>query len=138
MRRAEGWLIAAGGLAGLDGSEPRGEVWGLPPGATAWQSMAVMHEPGEFDTRGGCAYGAVLGQLVCAGGTTGASARGTVETFDPFLDHWRPREGLPVTRSGTPGAAIGGRLFVPGGAAAPGGEPTDTLYIYTPLDTARR
>ena len=140
MRRSDGWLIAAGGLAGLDGSAPRGEVWALPPLAAAWQPLAALRAPGAPDTRGGCAYGAVLGQLVCAGGEAGQSARGAVDSFDPYTDVWTAREAMPVARAGTPGAAIGGRLFVPGGAADLTGDPipTDTLYIYAPLDTAPR
>jgi len=136
MRRSDGWLIAAGGLAGLDGSEPRGEVWALPPLATAWQPLAAL--PGEPAARGGCAYGAVLGQLVCAGGEGGQLARGAVDSFDPYSDVWTAREAMPVARAGTQGAAIGGRLFVPGGAEALTLDPTDTLYIYAPLDTAPR
>jgi hypothetical protein len=98
-----------------------------------------MHAPGDPELRGGCAYGVVLGQLVCAGGEGGPGAHREVESYDPFLDVWqRDLEPMPVARTGTPGAAIGGRLFVPGGAATPAGDPSDTLYVYTPLATALR
>jgi len=33
---------------------------------------------------------------------------------------------------------LGGRLFVPGGSATLALEPTDTLYLYAPLDTQAR
>ncbi|TMQ13854.1 MAG: hypothetical protein E6J90_27815 [Deltaproteobacteria bacterium] len=141
MRRADGTLIVAGGFASVDASEPRGEVWALPPpGAVprAWQPRAPMHRPGEPDTRGDCAYGVVLGQLVCAGGEGGLAARRVVESYDPYLDAWTAREPMPVDRAGTPGAVIGGRLFIPGGAATATLDPTSTLYLYTPLDTAGR
>lgn len=138
MRRSDGWLIAAGGFAGVDGAEPRGEVWGLPPLGNAWQPLAAMHAPGDAAVRGGCAYGAVLGQLVCAGGRGGDGARDTVESFNPYVDAWTLHEAMPVPRAGTQGAAVGSQLFVPGGAASPALEPTDTLYIYAPLATAPR
>lgn len=137
MRRADGTLIVAGGLGSLDASDPRGEVWSLPPAGAAsrsWTPRAAMHPPGAADPGGGCAYGAVLGQLVCAGGAAAAGARASVASYDPYNDVWTVREAMPAGRAGVPGAAIGGRLYVPGGAGAQG-EPTDTLYVYTPLDT---
>jgi hypothetical protein len=97
---------------------------------------AAIDQPGEL--RGGCAYGVVLGQLVCAGGEGGVAARRVVESYDPFNDAWTVREPMPVERAGAQGAAIGGRLFVPGGAGTLTFDPTDTLYVYTPLDTAPR
>jgi hypothetical protein len=139
MRRSDGTLIVAGGFASLDASEPRAEVWALPPpGAVPrdWQLRAAM--PADPGARGGCAYGVVLGQLVCAGGEAGLTAGSAVAGYDPYNDVWMPGEPMPVGRVGSQGAAIGGRLFVPGGAATPALEPTDTLYIYAPLDTAPR
>jgi hypothetical protein len=61
-----------------------------------------------------------------------------VASYDPYLDVWTAGEAMPVERTGTQGAAAGGRLFVPGGAASAALEPTDTLYIYAPLDVAPR
>jgi galactose oxidase-like protein/Kelch motif protein len=84
MRRSDGWLIVAGGFADRDGSDPRDDVWGLPPLGTAWQPLAAMHLAGASDARGGCAYGVVLGQLTCAGGA-GPGAL-VVESYDPYLD----------------------------------------------------
>lgn len=141
MQRSDGTLIVAGGLESLDASEPRGDVWALPPAGAVprdWQPQTPMHQPADPDTRGGCAYGVVLGQLVCAGGEGGQTARSVVESYDPYNDVWMVREPMPVERAGAQGAAIGGRLFVPGGAATLTLEPTDTLYIYAPLDTAPR
>lgn len=142
MRRSDGSLIVAGGFAGLDQSDPRGEVWRLPPGpAQAWQQVAPMPVP-----RGGCVYGAVLGQLTCAGGAGDASAEPPVESYDPYNDGWTMRDPMPVARANVQGAAVASRLFVPGGSPLPGApgagnagtEPTDTLYIYAPLDVAPR
>ena len=137
MRMVDGTLIVAGGFASLDASQPLADVWALaPPGAVdrAWQPRAAM----PAGARGDCAYGVVLGELVCAGGQSGAGRDGIVASYNPYLDAWTPREAMPVARAGTQGTAAGGRLFVPGGSGSTALEPTDTLYIYTPLDTAAR
>jgi hypothetical protein len=86
----------------------------------------------------------VLGQLTCAGGAGDASAEPPVESYDPYNDAWTMRDPMPVARANVQGAAVASRLFVPGGAPMPGGagdasaQPTDTLYIYAPLDVAPR
>jgi hypothetical protein len=139
MRTPDGVLIVAGGFASLGTSEPRTEVWALtPPGSVPrrWEPRAPL--PADPGTRAGCAYGVVLGELVCAGGEGGSAARGAVESYAPYTDVWTAREAMPVDRAGTQAAAIGGRLFIPGGAGTATIAPTDTLYIYTPLDTAVR
>ena len=141
MRMADGTLIVAGGLASGGASEPRGEVWALPPPGAAsrtWQARTAMHLPADRDTRGGCAYGFLLGELVCAGGEGGQAARRVVESYDPYNDIWTVREPMPVERAGAQGTVAGGRLFVAGGAGTLTFDPTDTLYIYAPLDTAPR
>jgi hypothetical protein len=137
MRRSDGALIVAGGFASFDTSEPRSNVWLLPPpGAEdrSWRQGALMRLPGSPEIRGGCAYGVVLGNLVCAGGQAGGAVRTAVDSYDPYLDHWTVGEPMPVARTATQGAAFGGKLFVPGGAGSAALEPTDTLYIYSPLD----
>jgi len=139
MRLVDGTLIVAGGLESLDASAPRSEVWALaPPGSVprVWQPRTKI--PPDSDLRGGCAYGVVLGELLCAGGEGGQTARRVVASYAPYLDQWTAREAMPVDRAGTPGVAVGGRFYVPGGAASLATEPTDTLYVYEPLDTAPR
>jgi hypothetical protein len=136
MRRSDGSLIVAGGFAGPDASDPRGDVWRLPPeGAVPreWVPVAAMPEP-----RGGCAYGAVLGHLVCAGGVGPEGPTPGVEVYDPFQttrQPWTMDRAMPEPRALVPGAAVGGRLFVPGGSPTRAIAPTRTLYVYTPLDT---
>jgi hypothetical protein len=137
MRRSDGSLIVAGGFAGPDASDPRADVWRLPPeGAVprAWTPVAAMPEP-----RGGCAYGAVLGHLVCAGGVGPGGPTADVEVYDPFetaQPPWTIDLPMPEPRALVPGAAVGGRLFVPGGSPGLAIAPTRTLYIYAPLDTS--
>ncbi|HEX3761994.1 MAG TPA: kelch repeat-containing protein, partial [Kofleriaceae bacterium] len=138
MRRSDGSLIVAGGFAGPDASDPRADVWLLPPEGAPdrqWRTVASMPDP-----RGGCAYGAVNGRLVCAGGVGPAGPTASVEVYDPFeADNppWTMGEPMPVARAVAQGAAVGARLIVPGGAPTPAVAPTDTVYVYAPLDTTR-
>lgn len=134
MRRSDGTLIVAGGFESADASQPRGEVWALPPGQSGWE----LRKAPERVARGGCAYGVVLSQLICAGGEGGPAASTLVDSYDPYADVWTEGEAMPVERAGAQGAGLDARFFVPGGAGAPGMDPTDTLYIYAPLDTAPR
>jgi hypothetical protein len=138
MWTTDGILILAGGFESADASVPRGDVWALAPAGSAsrvWQPRTAMVAPADPDLRGGCAYGVVFGELVCAGGGDAGSAKTAVAGYDPYLDVWTPHEAMPVARAGTQGTPAGGRLFVPGGSASAALEPTDTLYVYSPLDT---
>jgi N-acetylneuraminic acid mutarotase len=126
MRRADGTLVVAGGLATLDSSSQAGDTWQLAPLGTMWIPGMMMPEP-----RGGCAYGALQGQLICAGGEAGPSAYKSVESYDPLADMWTELEPMPDSRAGTQGAVVGDRLFVPGGARELVFEPLNTLFVYT-------
>jgi hypothetical protein len=130
MIRSDSTLVIAGGFAGVDPSTAIGDVSQLPPGAMQWQSAAPMPHP-----RGSCAYGAILGQLVCAGGEAGGPAASDTELYDPFGNAWIEGTPIPAPTTRTPGSAVANRLYVPGGARMPALEPTSTLYIYAPLDT---
>lgn len=131
MRRPDGTLIVAGGLATLDASQPLSEVWALPLNATTWERRAPAHT-----ARGGCAYGTAFGKLICAGGEAGITALATTEVYDPILDRWTDEPDMPAPRAGTQGAVIGSRLFVPGGSPSLSiPEATSTLYVFSLLDT---
>ena len=128
MRMVDGTLIVAGGLGTLDASEPHGDVYALAPGASAWTTgRAPMPTP-----RGGCAYGVLDAQLVCAGGEAGAAALKTVEAYDPITDVWSTLPSLPEARAGTQGAVIARHLYVPGGARELQFDPLQTLLVYAP------
>lgn len=144
MQTSDGRLIVAGGLTGGVNdpatSPATDAVWSLQyadagTGAT-WLPRTAVLSPDDPTPRGGCAYGTLLGTLVCAGGGGGADAHTATASYDPFLDQWTAREPMPEGRTGTTGAATSGRLFIPGGSASATLEPLDTLLIYTPLDTA--
>ncbi len=131
MRMADGTLISAGGLAALDAFSATTEVWALPPNATAWQPRAPMPT-----RRGGCAYGVIRGQLVCAGGEVDQAALQTVESYDAVHDTWTTGlEPIPGATAGTQGGVIANQLYVPGGSRTLNFSPESTLYIFTPLET---
>jgi len=130
MLRVDGTLVLAGGLAGLFADTFASDVWQLTPGAPQWQAMTPMPE-----ARGGCAYGVIQGQLVCAGGEAGTSALRYTELYAPLSDTWTEGTLMPLPTAGTQGTAIADRLYVPGGARLLQLEPTDTLLVYSPLDT---
>jgi N-acetylneuraminic acid mutarotase len=128
MRMGDGTLIVAGGLGTLDASEPHAEVFALAPGASAWTTgRAPMKTP-----RGGCSYGVLDGQLICAGGEAGASALHVVESYDPIDDAWSDLPNLPDERAGTQGAVIARHFYLPGGARELQFVPLDTLLVYAP------
>jgi hypothetical protein len=133
MRRGDGTLIVAGGLAHETGA-PLDEVYALPLGAEAWEPRAPMPT-----RRGGCAYGEALGWLICAGGEAGSSALRVVEAYDPSADAWVTMlPEAPVARAGAPGAVIGQQLYVPGGAGALVFEPASTVLVFSLLDALSR
>lgn len=131
--RGDGTLFVAGGLGGLYADTFAGDTFALPLGATQWQPRTPMHHP-----RGGCAYGVVQTDLVCAGGEADTSALTYVEAYDMSADTWTDRALMPMSTAGTQGAVVGPRLFVPGGARELVLEPTSTLFIYAALlDTTK-
>lgn len=152
MRRADGAFIVAGGLAGLTADTAAADVYVLAAGGTTWQSGVPMPLP-----RGGCAYGVLQGELACAGGEASTSALKSTESYDALDNVWMcptddPSAGcmptstlaeMPMSTAGTQGAAIGQRLYVPGGSRTlpsvlTGFAPTDTLFVLAPLDTGPR
>lgn len=126
MRRSDGTLVVAGGLATLDSSSQAGDTWQLAPLGTTWNPGMMMPDP-----RGGCAYGVIQGQLICAGGEAGPSAYSSALSYDPLADTWTTLESMPDARAGAQGAAVSDRLYIPGGARQLVFEPLNTLFVYT-------
>jgi len=129
MRMADGTLIVAGGLATLDPFSATTDVWALPIGAPAWLPRAAMPT-----RRGGCAYGVVRSEMLCAGGEVDQAALSTVESYDATIDVWTSRMMMPGATAGTQGAVIGNRLYVPGGSRTLNFQPESSLYVFSPLD----
>ena len=66
--------------------------------------------------RGGCAFGMIQGKMICAGGEEETSALTYTQGYDPIENTWTDYEVMPMATAGTLGAAIGEKLYVPGGA----------------------
>ncbi len=146
MRMYDGTMIVAGGLEDLTTTRPLGDVYAMslaelqsPANGTnpVWELRASMPT-----SRGGCAYGTLYGRLVCAGGEAGLDALDVVEIYDPTLDTWETgpdpanptlHAPMPEPRAGAHGAVVAGRLFVPGGATTLTFEPTDSMFVFSPL-----
>ena len=131
MRRAiDGTFIVAGGFSG---GTPEADVFWLTSdqqtSTGVWVAMTPMPE-----ARGGCAYGVVQDQLLCAGGETGTSAVATMQGYDSINDVWNNYPDMPAARTGAQGAAVADALYVAGGSdtSAPG----DSLYVFSLDDTA--
>jgi N-acetylneuraminic acid mutarotase len=135
MRRDDSTFILVGGLLHLGSNTEEPDVFILHPDQQTAAGAWVNGTP-EPDERGGCAYGVIEGQLICAGGEAGNSALSYTEGYDVLNDVWTDYAVMPQPRAGTLGAAIADKLYVPGGAAEIVFEPTDSLYIFTLNDTA--
>lgn len=130
MKMADGTLVAVGGLVTLDATQPIDDTIVLPPGASAWELRSKSPI-----ARGGCAYGVIGQSLVCVGGEAGAAALHVATSYDPYQDTWTMLPNMPSERAGTQGAAIGQRLFVPGGAQSLVFNPTDSMFVFDASDT---
>lgn len=124
IRRVDGTFILAGGV-GTGGVF--GDTFALPQDATQWERRAYMPTP-----RGGCAFGAVFTNLICAGGESGGVALDVVEKYDANTDEWTTLESMPEPRAGATGAVVSNQLFIPGGSSTLDFEPTATLFVFSP------
>lgn len=138
MRRYDGAFVLAGGLGDLTSGSALGDTWLLPqnnfeacvvgPGNPCWEIRDPMPT-----ARGGCAYGVVYGNLICAGGEAGLEALDVVESYNSFSNVWTTFEPMPEPRAGARGIVVANRLYVPGGSATLELEPTDTLFELAPF-----
>lgn len=135
MRMQDGTLIVAGGIGDAG---PLGDVWALPPAIGTAERRWELRSPMPT-ARGGCAAGAIYGQLVCAGGEARAGVLDVVESYDPTLDAWTTTyPAMPAPRAGAPGAVVGQRLFVVGGSGSFAFAPESTVYVFSLLDALER
>lgn len=128
MRMMDGTIIVAAGLGTIDASQPEKDVYALAPGADAWTTGRA---PLPI-ARGGCAYGVLDNNLICAGGEAHSAAESFVTAYDPINDVWHDLPELPDPRAGTQGAVIARHFYLPGGARQLQFEPLDTLLVYAP------
>lgn len=107
----DGIFYAVGGRAG----RLYDVVEAYDPRTGMWSTRAPMPT-----ARGGLAVAAVNSRIYAIGGEgNAASRRGVfpqVEAYSPSLDTWTVLPNMRTPRHGTGAAALGDRIFVPGGA----------------------
>jgi N-acetylneuraminic acid mutarotase len=105
-------------------------VYELTPGA-GWAERAAMPT-----ARGGTACGVVGDRIVVVGGEgNGAVASGVfpqVEAYDAVANTWTTLAMMPSPRHGMGAAAVGDKIYVPGGASTQGFGAVATFEILTP------
>jgi N-acetylneuraminic acid mutarotase len=105
-------------------------VFEYTPGG-AWAERAAMPT-----ARGGTACGVIDDRLIVVGGEGNTAANSgvfpQVESYDPGANTWTPLAPMTTPRHGMAAAAIGGRLYVPGGATQQGFGAVATHEVLTP------
>ena len=112
----EGLIYAVGGRQGGIGAI-EANLWRFDPAApeAGWVELPPMPT-----ARGGFALGVVHGRIIVVGGEGNASSPSGVfpqaELFDPATGRWYRLPDMPAPRHGMQAVALGGVLYVPGGA----------------------
>lgn len=115
----------SGGIAGVSGA-----VHIFDPSSGEWSRGANMPTP-----RGGVAA-AVVGEKIYVIGGEGNPDDETgvwddVEVYDTVTNTWERLDPMAVPRHGMGAAAIGNRIYVPGGATREGFGVVDTFDVFT-------
>lgn len=96
-------------------SSHRASAWAYDPRVGAWEARAPMPT-----SRGGHAAAVWEGLIYVLGGEGNPEHASGVfdqnEVYDPATDTWAARAALKTRRHGTGAAALGGRIYLPGGA----------------------
>jgi DNA-binding CsgD family transcriptional regulator/N-acetylneuraminic acid mutarotase len=91
-----------------------------------WQKLAPMPT-----ARQGLALAAYEGQLYAIAGQAQPGVTGVVERYDPSADQWLALASKPTPVTDIGAAAVGGKIYVPGGRLASGAV-SDILEIFDP------
>lgn len=124
-----GTLYVMGGRSGAIGSTT-GSVLAYTPG-DAWEERAAMPT-----ARGGTACGVIGDRIYVVGGEGNTAVPSGVfpdtEAFLASEDRWEVLAEMTVPRHGMGAAAIGGALYVPGGATQQAFAAVATHQVFTP------
>lgn len=94
---------------------------------TRWQEKRSLDAP-----RSGHALAVYAEQIYLIGGEDGQGVTGSVLLYDPGADTWSALTSKPLPAADIQAAALGGRIYVPGGRLGDGSI-SDRLDIYDPL-----
>ena len=125
-----GIVYAAGGRGGrIAAHRPRLDAY--DPASGRWSSRGPMPT-----SRAGAAAAVLDGRLYVFGGEgNGADITGVfseTESYDPVEDRWTTHPQMPTPRHGTGAAAVGGAIYVPGGADFEGFGAVAVTEAFTP------
>lgn len=118
--------VLGGRAAGIEGVS--GAVLIYDPKAGTWSSGEEMPTP-----RGGVAAAVAGGEIFVLGGEGNTAVEtgvfDDVEAYDPEADSWRVLLPMAAPRHGMGAAAIGRRIYVPGGASVQAFGVVDTFDV---------
>jgi len=121
-------LIPQGNANGRS-ADPIGGVFPTAPAPssdTRWFTRAQMPTP-----RTDLALAVHDGLIYAIGGVSNEGVTGKVEVYDPRTDAWSVRRAKPTPVGFAGAAAVGTKIYLPGGIAADR-QPQKTLEIYDP------
>jgi N-acetylneuraminic acid mutarotase len=126
----DGIVYAAGGRGGNISSH-RARLDAYDAATGRWSSRAPMPT-----SRAGAAAAVLDGRLYVFGGegdrSTPSGVFGKTESYDPREDRWSMLPPMPAPRHGTGAAAVGGTIYVPGGADIQGFGAVAVTEAFTP------
>ncbi|HHH41798.1 MAG TPA: helix-turn-helix domain-containing protein [Chloroflexi bacterium] len=137
-------LAIAGGVLSWPRPSPASAPAGpLPLGGGGGEGQRVGPEEGSQWTeraqmptrRAWLGLAAYAGRLYAIGGEGPDGVTGAVEIYNPSTDTWGRGTAKPTPVAYVGAAALGDRIFVPGGCME-GGEPLDVVEVYRPAADA--
>lgn len=133
--------------AAIDGriyivSGREGDITGLLVESYVYDPVERTYEErAPIPTPRGGAAGAELGGRIFVFGGEGNPADsvgifGEVEAYDPSTDTWEPLPAMPIPRHGYAAAAVGDRIYLPGGATRQGfgATPHHSVFYFSAAD----
>ena len=97
-------------------------------GENRWEVKADLPSP-----RFGQAAAVYENQIILIGGETGNEVTTSTESYNPETDLWSPLASKPTAVTDIQAAALGGKIYVPGGRTS-SGEVTNILEIFDPQE----
>jgi N-acetylneuraminic acid mutarotase len=124
-----GRVVVIGGRDGIEGHTARVDIF--DPQDETWSEGAPMPT-----SRGGMAAAVLDGRIYVFGGEgnpmTSSGVFAEVESYHVAADSWKTHTPMTTPRHGTGAAAVGGKIYLPGGADIQAFGAVDTVEAFTP------